>query len=61
VTDIEEHVLRREFTGLAISLRHDQTTGALPGPHRDPLDRMLIAQAMLESLTRVSNEQPFDA
>jgi PIN domain nuclease of toxin-antitoxin system len=35
--------------------------GALPGPHRDPFDRMLIAQAMLEALVLVSNEQPFDA
>jgi PIN domain nuclease of toxin-antitoxin system len=28
---------------------------------RDPFDRMLIAQAMLENLLLVSNEQPFDA
>jgi PIN domain nuclease of toxin-antitoxin system len=44
----------------AISLRHGEMAGALPGPHRDPFDRMLIAQAMLENLVLVSNEQPFD-
>jgi PIN domain nuclease of toxin-antitoxin system len=33
----------------------------LPGPHRDPFDRMLIAQAMLDHLALVSNDPPFDA
>jgi PIN domain nuclease of toxin-antitoxin system len=35
--------------------------GALPGPHRDWFNRMLIAQAMVDNLVVVSNEQPFDA
>ena len=35
--------------------------GALPGPRRDPFDRMLIAQAMVATLVLVSNEQGFDA
>ena len=35
--------------------------GALPGPLRDPFDRMLIAQAMLESMALVSNEAGFGA
>ena len=48
------------FIGLPISLRHGQMAGALPGPHRDPFDRMLIAQALLDDLILVSNEQPFD-
>jgi PIN domain nuclease of toxin-antitoxin system len=36
-------------------------TGGLPGPLRDPFDRMLIAQAPLESLHLVSIERTFDA
>jgi len=48
------------FTGLPISIRHGQVAGALPGSHRDPFDRMLIAQAMLENLVLVSNERLFD-
>lgn len=36
------------FVGLPISLRRGQVAGALPGPHRDPYDRMLIAQAVTE-------------
>jgi PIN domain nuclease of toxin-antitoxin system len=38
-----------------------QAAGALPGPHKDPFDRMLIAQAMLDGMVLVSNEQHFDA
>ena len=37
---------------------HGQTAGSLPRPHRDPFDRMLIAQATLAVL--VSNEAIFD-
>ncbi len=49
------------FVGLPIGIRHGQAAGALPGPHRDPFDRMLIAQAMLDDLVLVSNERAFDA
>jgi PIN domain nuclease of toxin-antitoxin system len=34
--------------------------GLLPGPHKDPFDRMLIAQAMAENLVIVSNDSVFD-
>jgi PIN domain nuclease of toxin-antitoxin system len=61
VADIVGAVVNQGFIGLPISLRHGQVAGALPGPHRDPFDRMLIAQAMLENLVLVSNEEPFDA
>jgi PIN domain nuclease of toxin-antitoxin system len=61
VADLEKAIVDQGFVGLPISLRHGQVAGALPGPHRDPFDRMLIAQAMLENLVLVSNEEPFDA
>ncbi|WP_296391816.1 hypothetical protein [Reyranella sp.] len=32
----------------------------MAGHHRDPFDRMLIAQAMIEELVLVSNERAFD-
>lgn len=34
--------------------------GELPGPIRDPFDRMLIAQALTHDLVVVSNETLFD-
>ena len=61
VADLDQAAADQGFVGLPISLRHGQAAGALPGPRRDPFDRMLIAQAMLEKLVLVSNEQPFDA
>jgi PIN domain nuclease of toxin-antitoxin system len=61
VANLDDTVADQGFTGLPISLRHGQVAGALPGPHRDPFDRMLIAQAMLENLVIVTNEQTFDA
>ena len=33
----------------------------LPGPHRDPFDRMLIAQAQVEGLRLVTSDRVFDA
>jgi PIN domain nuclease of toxin-antitoxin system len=59
--DLEQAAADQGFAGLPISLRHDQVAGALAGPHRDPFDRMLIAQAMIENFVLVSNEQLFDA
>jgi PIN domain nuclease of toxin-antitoxin system len=32
----------------------------MPGEHRDPFDRMLIAQAQIETLCLISNEKCFD-
>jgi PIN domain nuclease of toxin-antitoxin system len=34
--------------------------GRLPGQHRDPFDRMLIAQAQAENLSIISNDRIFD-
>jgi PIN domain nuclease of toxin-antitoxin system len=49
------------FTALAITVDHALRAGALPGAHRDPFDRMLIAQAQAERLPLISNETVFDA
>jgi PIN domain nuclease of toxin-antitoxin system len=51
----------QRFEMLAISVTHGLRAGALPGPRRDPFDRMLIAQAHAEHLTLISNEAVFDA
>jgi PIN domain nuclease of toxin-antitoxin system len=45
---------------LPIKLEHARRAGLMPGEHRDPFDRMLIAQAQIEGLTLVSNETLFD-
>jgi PIN domain nuclease of toxin-antitoxin system len=53
-------VARQGFDELAITMDHAARAGALPGPHRDPFDRMLIAQAQAEGLPLVSIERVFD-
>jgi PIN domain nuclease of toxin-antitoxin system len=46
---------------LPVTVTHGQLAGSLPGPHKDPFDRMLMAQAIAERLVLVSNEALFDA
>lgn len=50
------HLDRLGVVRLAISEEHALLAGRLEWPHRDPFDRMLAAQAMLESLTLVTND-----
>jgi len=56
-----DYLADQEFGELAIGVRHAQRAGTLTGDHRDPFDRMLIAQAQLEGLGIVSNDVVFDA
>lgn len=48
------------FSTLSITMPHAELAGSLPIPHRDPFDRLLIAQAQIEDALLVSNEQIFD-
>ncbi len=61
VADIDGAITDQGFVAMPVAVRHGQVAGALPGPHRDPFDRMLIAQAMIERLVLVTNEQSFNA
>lgn len=54
--DIADWVSRDGFTELAIDSRHAVRSAELPLHHRDPFDRLLIAQAQLEDLTLVTND-----
>lgn len=58
--DFAGHLEREGFEVLAISGGHAIRAGLLGGEHRDPFDRMLIAQAQAENLALVSNEKVFD-
>lgn len=53
---IEEIQIHR-FTPLEINLQHARLAGRLPAIHKDPFDRMLIAQSILEKLTIVTRDQ----
>jgi PIN domain nuclease of toxin-antitoxin system len=45
------------FVELAINAAHAERSPALPPHHRDPFDRMLVAQAQLESLVLVTADR----
>ena len=50
----------RDVRILPVNERHALRTADLPLPHRDPFDRMLIAQAQLEGLTILTNDRWFE-
>jgi PIN domain nuclease of toxin-antitoxin system len=58
--DVSGALSSQGFIELPITVHQGQRAGNLPGPHRDPFDRMLISQAMLADLVVVSNETVFD-
>lgn len=58
---ILHHIGAGGFEPLPISLDHAEAVGHLPLHHRDPFDRMLIAQARAEGLTLVTRDPAFDA
>jgi PIN domain nuclease of toxin-antitoxin system len=58
--DLVQQVADARFVPLSITLEHATAAGALPPHHRDPFDRMLIAQAQLEGLTIVTRDPRFE-
>jgi PIN domain nuclease of toxin-antitoxin system len=50
-----------DFHILHIELKRVATLTTMPLHHRDPFDRLLIAQAMVEQLPIVSDDTAFDA
>ena len=58
--DLAGAIANQGFDALAITVADAARAGALPGPHQDPFDRMLIAQALAHDLLVVSNESRFD-
>ncbi len=60
VQDFDGYLARDGFNLLQLSSDHGIRAGLLPGPLKDPFDRMLIAQALIEDMFIVSNEVVFD-
>jgi PIN domain nuclease of toxin-antitoxin system len=59
--DVAACVASQGFLPLDITMLHAQRAGRLPGAHRDPFDRMLIAQSQIEDVALVSDDKAFDA
>ena len=58
--DYERLLQGQGFDELAIRSEHALAAGSLAISHRDPFDRMLIAQAQIEGLTVITNERLFE-
>jgi PIN domain nuclease of toxin-antitoxin system len=58
--DVPACISSQGFSSLSISVEHAQAAGSLPGPHRDPFDRMLIAQAHAERVPIISVDEALD-
>lgn len=51
-----ERAEREGYHWLGVSVDHALAAGALPPHHRDPFDRMVVAQAQVEQLTVVTSD-----
>lgn len=49
------------FVSLPLLNAHARLAGSIPADHKDPFDRMLAAQAVIEELTIISSDLAFDA
>lgn len=58
--DIGVYIARQGFDEMSITVDDASRAGALPQYHRDPFDRMLIAQALSRNIVLISNESLFD-
>jgi PIN domain nuclease of toxin-antitoxin system len=57
--DFNGYLQRFHFTPLPISIEHGRLAGRLPGAHRDPFDRMLAAQSLVEDMPLATNDPVF--
>jgi PIN domain nuclease of toxin-antitoxin system len=57
---IHEYVIPSGLTILPVSIDHLLELGKLPHHHRDPFDRIIIAQSIVEDLTIVTTDSQFD-
>jgi PIN domain nuclease of toxin-antitoxin system len=58
--DFEAIIAEQGFDELPITVHHARVAGEMNIAHKDPFDRLLIAQAQAEDMTLVSNEALFD-
>ncbi len=56
LAEFESLMEQAQFTELPITSRHARLAGELPGVHRDPFDRMLVAQSMTEQANLVTTD-----
>jgi PIN domain nuclease of toxin-antitoxin system len=58
---IPNQLLLNDITLLDITVSHTLRVATLPFHHRDPFDRLLVAQSLVEGLPMISVDSAFDA
>ncbi len=56
---VPRHLAENAFLTLPVHLRHALRVGALPDLHRDPFDRLLVAQSTVENLPLMTGDPLF--
>ncbi len=54
---VSDLIHTHQMTELPVTIRHGEAVGQLPLHHRDPFDRLLVAQAMVEGLILVTGDR----
>lgn len=55
--DLDAQLAAKHISLLPISLQHTRAVESLPHHHRDPFDRMLVAQAQTDGLTILTSDR----
>ena len=59
--DLEIQIDNHNFQPLAITIAHGLAVEKLPHHHNDPFDRIIIAQAICESMTVITSDKKFSS
>jgi len=59
VENLSAIIAQHRFQPLAVEIEHGYRAGLLKSDHRDPFDRMLAAQAIIEDMPLVTNDAAF--
>lgn len=59
VQGYQQHAARLGVESLSVTAEHALLAGAMEWPHRDPFDRVIAAQCMIESLPLVTKDEAF--
>ncbi len=60
-SDFEQRLEQEFFESLAVTSKHGHRVGTLPWHHRDPFDRMLVAQAQIEKMVLLTADETLAA
>jgi PIN domain nuclease of toxin-antitoxin system len=54
IDDFAKHLAVPGFLALPVAIEHAKHAGLMPGTHKDPFDRLIAAQAIIEGMTIVT-------